>query len=161
METLSAAMAALPAPVHQTAAAIYALHEQREAGEQARPYLGASALGDPCARRLWMGFRWIAREQFEGRMVRLFETGHREEARVLDELRAIGLEVWDRQPDGRQFAVVETSRFFRQELYSGGWTPELRDGGALTTTSGLPVNFDDVSGEYTVLTTPPTVCRRR
>jgi hypothetical protein len=63
--------------------------------------------------------------------------------------------------DGRQFAVVETSRFFRQELYSGGWTPELRDGGALTTTSGLPVNFDDVSGEYTVLTTPPTVCRRR
>jgi len=63
--------------------------------------------------------------------------------------------------DGRQFTVVETSRFFRQRLHSGGWTPELRDGGALNTTSGLPVNFDDVSGEYTVLTTPQTVCRRR
>ena len=109
-------MAAVPAPVHQTAAAIYALHEQREAGEQARPYLGASALGDPCARRLWMGFRWIAREQFDGRMVRLFQTGHREEARVLDELRAIGLEVWDRQPDGRQFAVQALGGHLRGHL---------------------------------------------
>jgi hypothetical protein len=98
-------MAAVPAPVHQTAAAIYALYEQREAGEEARPYLGASALGDPCARRLWMGFRWIAREQFDGRMLRLFQTGHREEARLLDDLRAVGVQIWDRQPDGRQFGV--------------------------------------------------------
>lgn len=98
-------MAALPEPINQTAAAIYALYQQREAGEQARPYLGASVLGDPCARRLWLGFRWADREQFEGRMLRLFQTGHREEARVLDDLRAIGVQVWDRQPDGRQFAV--------------------------------------------------------
>lgn len=99
-------MAAIPEPMHQTAAAIYALYQQREADEQARPYLGASSLGDPCARRLWLGFRWVAREQFDGRMLRLFASGHREEARLLDDLRAIGVQVWDRQPDGRQFEVA-------------------------------------------------------
>ena len=109
-------MAAIPEPVHQTAAAIYALHEAREASEPARAYLGASVLGDPCARRLWLGFRWVAREQFDGRMLRLFVTGHREEARVLDELRRIGVEVWDRQPDGRQFGVQALGGHLRGHL---------------------------------------------
>lgn len=99
-------MAILPQPQHTFARAIYGLHEQREAAEQARPYLGASSLGDPCARRLWYGFRWVARERFDGRMLRLFDTGHREEARLLDEMRAAGIEVWDRQADGRQFRVT-------------------------------------------------------
>ena len=99
-------MAILPQPQHTFARAIYGLHEQRAADEQARPYLGASSLGDPCARRLWYGFRWVARERFDGRMLRLFDTGHREEARLLDEMRAAGIEVWDRQADGRQFRVT-------------------------------------------------------
>ena len=98
-------MAALPPPQHTLAQAIYGLYERREAAQQARPYLGGSILGDPCARRLWLGLRWTVRERFDGRTLRLFDTGHREEARLLDELRAIGLDVWDRQPDGRQFSV--------------------------------------------------------
>lgn len=109
-------MAALPQPQHTLAQAIYGLHEQREADEQARPYLGASVLGEPCDRRLWMAFRWVARERFGGRMLRLFETGHREEARVLDEMRALGLEVWDRQADGRQFGVSACAGHFRGHL---------------------------------------------
>jgi hypothetical protein len=103
-------VAILPQPQHTFARAIYGLHEQRAADEQARPYLGASSLGDPCARRLWYGFRWVARERFDGRMLRLFDTGHREEARLLDEMRAAGIEVWDRQPDGRQFRVTVLRR---------------------------------------------------
>lgn len=98
-------MAALPEPQHTLARAIYGWHEARAAQEQARPYLGASSLGDPCERRLWLGFRWVAAEKFEGRMLRLFDTGHREEARLLEEMRAVGIEVWDRQADGRQFRV--------------------------------------------------------
>lgn len=98
-------MAQIPPPQHTLARAIYGLHEQRAASEQARPYLGASALGDPCERRLWLAFRWAGAEAFDGRMIRLFDTGHREEARLLDEMRAAGIEVWDRQPDGRQFRV--------------------------------------------------------
>lgn len=109
-------MAALPQPQHTLAQAIYGLHERREAEQAERAYLGASILGEPCERRLWLTFRWVDREQFDGRMLRLFDTGHREEARVLDELRALGLEVWDRQADGRQFGVSAASGHFRGHL---------------------------------------------
>ena len=109
-------MAALPQPQHTLARAIYGLHERREAAQDERAYLGASILGEPCERRLWLTFRWVDREQFDGRMIRLFETGHREEARVLDELRALGMEVWDRREDGRQFGVAACSGHFRGHL---------------------------------------------
>lgn len=98
-------MATLPTPQHTFALAIYGQHERRAAGELARSYLGASVLGEACDRRLWLAFRWAGRETFDGRMLRLFDTGHREEARLLDEMRAAGIQVWDRQPDGRQFRV--------------------------------------------------------
>lgn len=98
-------MAELPQPQHTLARAIYGLHERRAADDTARPYLGASVLGEPCARRLWYGFRWVGSESFDGRMLRLFDTGHREEARLLEEMRAAGMQVWDRQADGRQFSV--------------------------------------------------------
>jgi len=85
-------MAVIPAPMNTTAAAIYALHERRR-DETPRAYLGASELGESCARRLWLRFRWVEVEAFEGRMLRLFDTGSREEARVLQELRDIGCRV--------------------------------------------------------------------
>lgn len=99
-------MAALPQPQNTTARAIYALHEQRVAAEPPRGYLGWSELGEPCERRLWYGFRWVGREAIGGQLARLFDTGHREEARLLDELRALGYEVFDRDPvTGEQFAM--------------------------------------------------------
>jgi hypothetical protein len=109
-------VAALPQPKHSLAQAIYGLHERRGAAEQERPYLGVSELGEPCARRLYYRFHWMASERFDGRMYRLFETGHREEARLLDELRAIGLEVWDRQPDGTQYSVQAFNGHLRGHL---------------------------------------------
>lgn len=109
-------MAALPTPQHSLAQAIYGLHERRNANAKPRAYLGASEIGEPCARRLWYRFRWAGVEHFDGRMLRLFDTGHREEARVLDELRALGLEVHDRQPDGRQYAVQAHGGHFRGHL---------------------------------------------
>lgn len=106
-------MAGLPDPKHSLAQAIYGLHERREADAEARPYLGASVLGESCSRRLWLGFRWAGAERFDGRMLRLFDTGHREEARVLDELRALGLEVWDRDENGEQYGVRAHGGHFR------------------------------------------------
>jgi len=40
-----------------------------------------------------MSYRWFASEDFEGRKLRLFDTGKREEFRLLDELKAIGVQV--------------------------------------------------------------------
>lgn len=109
-------MARLPEAQHTLAQAIYGLHERRGDAEQDRPYLGASELGEPCVRRLYYRFHWAGRERFDGRMYRLFDTGHREEARVLDELRALGIEVWDRQADGTQFAVQAHGGHLRGHL---------------------------------------------
>lgn len=101
-------MAQLPTKQEsETVRAIYALHEKRN-DEPARPYLGASAIGNECERALWYGFRWTTRKTFPGRILRLFETGHREEDRMLAELRAIGIEVHERDPrSGQQFGFSE------------------------------------------------------
>ena len=110
-------MAALPQPQNTTARAIYALHEQRVAAEPPRDYLGWSELGEPCERRLWYGFRHAGREAIGGQLARLFDTGHREEARVLDELKALGYEVFDRDPaTGGQFAIESHGGHLRGHL---------------------------------------------
>lgn len=85
---------------------IYAHHKSRGQQDGERTYLGGSALGDNCDRRLWLQFRWAYfAEPFEGRMIRLFETGHLQEDRMIDDLRAAGCEVIATTEDGEQIAV--------------------------------------------------------
>ncbi|MBL8445651.1 MAG: PD-(D/E)XK nuclease family protein [Zoogloeaceae bacterium] len=109
-------MPELPAPNYQTAAAIYAAYEAREVATLPRPYLGASAIGHHCARYLWLSFRLAKREQFGGRMLRLFQRGHREEAIFIEDLRAIGCEVHDVGADGKQFEVIAHGGHFRGHM---------------------------------------------
>lgn len=106
-------MAAIPQPTSGTVQAIYGLYEARNASEKPRGYLGWSEIGTECDRALWYGFRWVGRKAFEGRMLRLFDTGHREEVRVLQELRDLGYEVWDRDERGNQFGVSSVGGHFR------------------------------------------------
>lgn len=58
-----------------------------------RSHLGASTIGHPCERKLWMDFRWIMREDFNGRILRLFRRGQDEEAPLIKDLRAAGLKI--------------------------------------------------------------------
>ena len=58
-----------------------------------RPHMGASLLGHPCDRWLWLNFRMAVIEKFPGRILRLFRRGHEEEFKVVSDLRAIGLNV--------------------------------------------------------------------
>lgn len=66
--------------------------------DEDRWHLGASIIGQPCARKIWYSFRWVKREIHEGRMMRLFQRGHREEDQFVHRLRRIGIQVWDRDP---------------------------------------------------------------
>lgn len=94
-------MAKLPQP---TLDAIWSLYESREAEAPKRGYLGGSEIGEECARRLWYSFRHVKQEKFSGRVLRLFETGHNEELRVVQNLRDIGCEVLTEDPQtGQQF----------------------------------------------------------
>jgi len=95
----------LPEPYGSTVELIFRQYEEREESE--RGYLGPSTLGTDCDRALWYGFRWASPpEKFSGRMLRLFETGHREEARMVADLRMAGIHVQEYDPDtGKQWEV--------------------------------------------------------
>jgi hypothetical protein len=111
-------MAVLPeAPRSPIVEAIYAAYEARQAQETPRGHLGASVIGRSCRREIWYGFRWAAWPKFEGRMLRLFQTGHLEEPRVFDDLRAVGATVHDIDPStGRQFWYGEYGGHFSGSL---------------------------------------------
>ena len=92
-------MASLPERQHSTVAQIIQWRERQAANEQPRPYLGASQIrGRAVPRALWYSFRWATQRQFDGRMLRLFERGQREEAVFIAELRAIGTTVHEGRP---------------------------------------------------------------
>lgn len=74
--------------------------------------LGSSFIGEECVRQIWLDWRGFAREQFEGRMLRLFETGHLQEARIVEDLRRAGFAVWDKREDGRQYEFTDSSGHF-------------------------------------------------
>lgn len=96
-------MVAIPPPINTVAHAIYGWHEaQNDDGH--RRHLGASMIGHECRRYLWLSFRWVGRERFSGRMLRLFDTGKREEIRLIEELRAIGCVV-EAEENGHQIRV--------------------------------------------------------
>jgi len=102
-------MAKLPAPINTTSEQIVQWYEKKT--EAPRPHLGCSELGKECKRALWYSFRWASNKKFPGRIKRLFSTGFREEARFLEELRGIGAEVHEVDP--------ETQRQHRFTGYKG------------------------------------------
>jgi hypothetical protein len=61
--------------------------------EVPRAHLGASGLGHPCDRKLWLSFRWAVQPTFPGRILRLFRRGHQEEPNIISDLRAVGMDV--------------------------------------------------------------------
>lgn len=64
-----------------------------ELAEPPRPHMGCSQLGHPCDRWLWLSFRWAVQSKFPGRILRLFRRGQLEEATIVSDLRAIGMDV--------------------------------------------------------------------
>lgn len=96
-------MAALPPTSSPTVDAIFAAYVDRERQAPRRVHLGASRIGHECGRALWYEYRWALRPEWEGRMLRLFESGHREEARVISNLRRIGVTVDEKDATGKQY----------------------------------------------------------
>lgn len=103
-------MAILPQNPNTTKNAILKLYQD---STPARDYLGASAIGEPCERKLWYSFRWVIQESFEPRMLRLFDTGHREESRIVEELKKIGCQVLEKDNKGRQWGFADLNGLFR------------------------------------------------
>lgn len=92
----------IPEPNHSIQSLIDKHHESL--AEPPRPHMGCSQLGHPCDRWLWLSFRWAVQPKFPGRILRLFRRGQNEEATIVSDLRAIGLDV---RGSGRQQTRVD------------------------------------------------------
>jgi hypothetical protein len=78
-----------------------------------RQHLGASLIGRACERAIWKTWRWVTIERHSGRLLRLFETGHLAEARIVSDLRLTGATVYDHDPEtGQQFNLRDESGHF-------------------------------------------------
>lgn len=75
-------------------------HTVASEDQSPRNYLGASEIGEKCLRKLFYKFRWCGREQFDGRMLRLFARGDREEPVVCELLEGAGFIVSTPAKDG-------------------------------------------------------------
>jgi len=72
---------------------------QASAGDSRRPHLGGSIIGDECPRKLWYTFRWARTIKHDGRLLKLFQRGHNEEHVFIKELRDVGIEVAEVDPE--------------------------------------------------------------
>ena len=96
-----------------TVQAIETYWKQKGDAEPSRGYLGASSIGKECSRELWYSFRKCSKPEFDGRLFRLFDRGHKEEFRFVEELRGIGCEVHEFDADGNQFEVIDCDGHFK------------------------------------------------
>jgi len=102
-------LSAVPASQHSTAEKI--LRWRGAQPQEHREHLGASLIGHACDRHIWYAFRWAKRPDFDGRLLRLFDRGKREEAVVAEELRAIGVELHTDE-NGQQINCRDESGHF-------------------------------------------------
>lgn len=93
-----------------------------------RSHLGASLIGEDCARKLWYEFHWAVKPKHSDRLLRLFNRGHLEEPRFVAMLCAAGIKVYQYEALGKQFKIA---------LFGGHF------GGSL---DGVAVDVPDVVG---------------
>jgi len=75
----------------------------RQKQEKPREYIGASSIGDECARKLWYQLRMPqAADTFDAATLMRFDDGHRTEALLIERMRLAGLSVIDRDDTGEQ-----------------------------------------------------------
>lgn len=82
---------------------------QQNGQQTPRQYLGASRIGEPCARKLVFELTQTPKDsgaQFDGATLRVFDAGHQFEALSIRWLRRAGFDLRDRQKNGRQFGFT-------------------------------------------------------
>lgn len=94
-----------------------------------RNHLGASLIGRECPRELWYSFHWCVLNRFDGRMLRLFNSGHLMEPKIVASLEMIGCEVYQFDEHGKQFRVTGHRGHFGGSLDAVAiGIPDLPDG---------------------------------
>jgi len=96
-------MVAIPQQQCPTIAAVKAAAVASQSKER-RDYLGASQLGNPCARAIWYEYHGYEREPFDAETLFNFEDGHRTEELVIKRFKALPfIQIWDVDAAGKQW----------------------------------------------------------
>ncbi|CAB4132215.1 hypothetical protein UFOVP139_30 [uncultured Caudovirales phage] len=74
--------------------------------------IGASSIGEECLRKIWLSWRGYDAPDFDGRLLRLFETGNLQEERIINDLRSAGLGVWSHTDEGKQYSFGDETGHF-------------------------------------------------
>jgi hypothetical protein len=94
--------------------------QANRSSQPARLYLGASAIGDECERRLAYSFHQTPKDEgadFQGRTLRIFDMGHDGEERMAEYLRLAGFNLLTHDPEtGKQFGMSDAGGKFRGHL---------------------------------------------
>lgn len=105
--------------------------------DESRRHLGASIVGDKCARKVFYKFRWFkTKGVHKARLKRLFHRGHREELELIPLLRAAGVTVYAAGESGE---LKEQLRISDVDGHFGG-TPD-----------GVGVGVPDLPADMPVL----------
>ena len=69
-----------------------------------RGYIGASAIGGSCERRIWNAFHWVDEDTYSARSIKAITDGHHSEQVMAGRLRHTpGVSIWTEKPNGKQF----------------------------------------------------------
>lgn len=112
--------AATPPPIGERIDALVngALLAERD-NAPSRDYLGASRIGEPCARRLCYELMHVPADDgaaLSGRMLRIFEAGHRFEEMTIRWLRLAGFDLRTHNRNGEQFGFSVAGGRFRGHI---------------------------------------------
>ena len=101
----------LPAVAKDVVSAMDAALVAERDGARPRDYLGASAIGEPCLRKIQ--YRMREPEPFAARTLRIFERGHAGEDRAMRWLRLAGFDLQTEKPGGGQLGFASGGGRFR------------------------------------------------
>jgi len=92
--------------------------EEVENNKPRRNYLGMSAIGDACPRKLWYEFHDPLPEQFDAETLKRFSDGHRSEDLMAERIRLVkGLTLHTVDPQtGNQFAHADFGNRFKGHM---------------------------------------------
>ena len=106
-------MVAIPQIGDPTLDAVRKVSEILGNAERKRDYIGASAIGDPCARKIWYQYTGQPQKPFDAATLYRFEDGHRTESLIIDRLRGLaGIELWT-EDNGKQYGFSDFDNRFR------------------------------------------------
>ncbi len=77
--------------------------QEKDAKKPARPYLGASLIGEPCLRKIQYSYQATGPSTYSGKTLRIFKAGHLFEEMSAEELRLAGFDLRTAQLNGSQF----------------------------------------------------------